>query len=151
MAQELPVSDSVLCCKFIPTLCNHCDNPLIKIRLDMAQLPWRKGKKDTQVKEIAARGHLTEAVHPEAIAVSYHRGHWAYGRYASGKALDAKITGARPDGEDIWWQKDKKAVANPATWSELAGVHPNRIIPNIPARVSGQFRSNDTVVSIAKA
>ncbi len=123
---------------------------LIRIRSQMAELKTSKGKGVTKAREITARVHLTEGIHPAVIAVSYHCGHWAYGRYASGKSVDSALTGAKPDGETIWWQKGSKIPEDPTSWNEAAGVHPNWIIPNTPARVSGQFRSNDTVVSIAK-
>lgn len=127
------------------------DGDIIRIRSEMAELPWRKGKGSTQAGGITARVRLTEGIHPEVIAVSFHCGHWAYGRYASGKGVDPALSGAKPDGEVIWWQEGKKAADDPKQWTDLAGVHPNWIIPNIPARVSGQFRSNDTVVSVSKA
>lgn len=125
------------------------EGDLVKVKIRMPALPVGGGT--TKAHEITARLHLTEGIHPEAIAISYHCGHWAYGRYASGKPLNPELTGAKPDGEFIWWQKGKKAPLDPKNWSEIAGVHPNWIIPNLPARVSGQFRSNDTVVSISKA
>ena len=127
------------------------EGDLIRIRVDMVELPWRKGKGATSAKEITARVHLTEGIHPEVIAVSFHCGHWAYGRYASGKAIETGLTDAKPDDEPIWWQKGQKPGEDPTRWTELSGVHPNWIIPNTPARVSGQFRSNDTVVSVSKA
>jgi thiosulfate reductase / polysulfide reductase chain A len=127
------------------------EGDLIRIKSEMPDLPWRKDKGSTTVNTITARVHLTEAIHPEAIAVSYHCGHWAYGRYACGNPIETANTGAEPDGENIWWQEGRGAVEDPTQWSEIAGVHPNWIIPNTPARVSGQFRSNDTIVSIAKA
>ena len=120
---------------------------VVRIRVDMAELPWRKGKGQTTAGEITARLHLTEGIHPDVIAVSYHCGHWAYGRYASGKL----VIEDRDDGEKRWWQRGgDDAKRDPKLWSDSRGVHPNWIIPNIPARVSGQFRSNDTVVSITK-
>ncbi|MDP6047069.1 MAG: hypothetical protein QGH94_16375 [Phycisphaerae bacterium] len=69
----------------------------------------------------------------------------------SGNPIAGDLTQADPDGENIWWQEGRRAVEDPTQWSEVAGVHPNWIIPNTPARVSGQFRSNDTIVSIARA
>ncbi len=126
------------------------EGDLIRIRQDMAELPWRKGKGVTKAREITARVHLTEGIHPEVVALSFHCGHWAYGRYATGKPVAGEFSGAEPDGEHIWWQANRRPPEDPKEWSEVAGVHPNWIILNIPARVSGQFRSNDTVVSIAK-
>lgn len=127
------------------------EGDLVRIKMDMAELPWRKGKGLTKAREITARLHLTEGIHPEVIALSFHCGHWAYGRYASGKPVDRDISGAEPDGENIWWQQGRRAPSNPQQWSEVAGVHPNWIIPNTPSRVGGQFRSNDTVVTISRA
>jgi anaerobic selenocysteine-containing dehydrogenase len=125
------------------------EGDIVRIKLDMAGLPWLEGSGLTRAQEITARVHLTEGIHPEVIAVSYHCGHWAYGRYASGKPVAAGLSGAKPDGERIWWQEGRKPPSEPTRWSEISGVHPNWIIPNSPARVSGQFRSNDTVVSIS--
>jgi anaerobic selenocysteine-containing dehydrogenase len=126
------------------------EGDLVRIRQDMAELPWRKGKAVTKAREITARVHLTEGIHPEVVALSFHCGHWAYGRYATGKPVAGDLSGAEPDGENIWWQENRRPPEDPKEWSEVAGVHPNWIILNIPARVSGQFRSNDTVVSIAR-
>ncbi|MDK1030698.1 MAG: molybdopterin-dependent oxidoreductase [Planctomycetia bacterium] len=126
------------------------EGDVISIRTEMVELPWRKGKGTTKAREITARVHLTEGVHPEVIAVSYHCGHWAYGRYASGKAVAADLSGAKPDGETIWWQRGHATSRDPKQWSEISGIHPNWIITNMPARVSGQFRSNDTVVSVRR-
>ena len=126
------------------------EGDLIRIRIDMAELPWYKGRPLTKAREITARVHLTEGIHPEVIGVSYHCGHWAYGRYASGKAVAQDLTGATPDAENIWWQEGREPPKDPKQWSDVAGVHPNWIIPNIPARVSGQFRSNDTVVTVSR-
>jgi len=126
------------------------EGDMIRIRNEMAELAWRKGKGTAKTQEILARVHLTEGIHPEAIAVAFHCGHWAYGRYASGRPVAAELTGAGPDGERVWWQQGRKPAHDPTHWSEVAGVHPNWIIPNTPARVSGQFRSNDTVVSVSR-
>ena len=127
------------------------EGDLVRIKSQMPVLAPNKGKGATRVREIIARLHLTEGIHPGVVAVSFHCGHWAYGRYASGKPLDRDITGAKPDAEEAWWQKGASAPADPTNWSELAGVHPNWIISNTPARVSGQFRSNDTVVTVSRA
>ena len=125
------------------------EGDMVQVLIDTVALPWREGESLTSAPGITARLHLTQSVHPEVIAISYHSGHWAYGRYASGKPLDKSLSGAQEDGECIWWQQGLTPPADATRWSELAGVHPNWIIPNTPARVSGQWRSNDTVVSIA--
>ncbi len=127
------------------------EGDLVRIRQDMVELSWRKGKGVTQAREISARVHLTEGIHPDVIAVSYHCGHWAHGRYASGTPVPRDLSGAKPDGETAWWQTGRDIPPDPKDWSDVRGVHPNWIIPNTPARVSGQFRSNDTVVTIARA
>ena len=91
---------------------------------------------------IETTARVTELVHPDVVAVSYHCGHWAYGRYASGNTAAAEASaGGRPDQDadsPIWRQ-----------WGH--GEHPNWIIPNAPDPVSGQWRSNDTVVRVSKA
>ena len=129
------------------------EGDLIEIEQSMPALPDRKGQALTKVKKITARLHLTQGIHPGVIAVSFHAGHWAYGRYASGTALEQAISGAASDGESIWWQKgaSRAELDSPLRWSDLRGVHPNWIIPNTPARVSGQYRSNDTVVTVRRA
>ena len=112
-------------------------------------MPGAKGPL-TKIKKIVSKLRLTEGIYPGTIAVSFHCGHWAYGRYASGNALDKALTGTNSQAESAWWQKgvSRTNLDDPTQWSELRGVHPNWIIPNTPARVSGQFRSNDTVVRI---
>ena len=82
--------------------------------------------------EIVIKARVTEGVHPKVIAISHHCGHWAYGRYASGKAVF-------PD------KKDEKP------WWTDHGVHPNWIIPNSPDPVAGALRWMDTVVKVEKA
>ena len=122
------------------------DGDIVRIRYDMAQLPTAEGRGTPAATEITAKLHFTEGMHPEAIAMSFHCGHWAYGRYASGKAVTTQ-----KDSEKRWWQCGGAcADRDPKLWSDCRGVHPNWIIPNTPARVSGQFRSNDTVVTISK-
>ncbi len=83
--------------------------------------------------EISAR--VTPAVAPGVIAISFHCGHWQYGRYASGEKTGFGDL-HDPDGARIWWT-DK-------------GVHPNWIIPNKPDPISGVQRWMDTVVTVTK-
>jgi anaerobic selenocysteine-containing dehydrogenase len=87
--------------------------------------------------EIESKARVTPAVVPGVVAVSFHCGHWEYGRYASGNAFEASEM-PDPDSARIWWKG-----AN--------GAHPNWIIPNAPDPISGQMRWMDTVVSVTKA
>jgi anaerobic selenocysteine-containing dehydrogenase len=122
------------------------EGDLVRIMPQMPELAWRKGKGVTTAREITARLHLTEGIHPDVVAVSFHCGHWTYGRYASGQPVTDV-----PDDEKRWWQSGRGPEgADIKNWSDWKGVHPNWIIPNTPARVSGQFRSNDTIVSISR-
>jgi anaerobic selenocysteine-containing dehydrogenase len=75
---------------------------------------------------------VTEEVHPKVIAISFHCGHWQYGRYASGNKVFPTV-----EDEEPWW-KDH-------------GTLPNWIIPNAPDPISGQQRWMDTVVTVSKA
>ncbi|MBW2317063.1 MAG: hypothetical protein JRH10_23135, partial [Deltaproteobacteria bacterium] len=125
---------------------------LVRIEQAMPKLPGDERRNLTKVGSVA-RVHLTEGIHPSVVALSFHCGHWAHGRYASGKGMDPALTGAEQTGEKIWWQRGMKPeeLEDPTEWSDIRGVHPNWIIPNTPARVSGQFRSNDTLVRLSLA
>ncbi len=86
--------------------------------------------------ELATTARVTPAIVPGAIAISFHSGHWEYGRYASGnKAPMAE--GEEAEGEHRWWT--------------TTGAHPNWIIPNKPDPVNGQQCWMDTVVKVTKA
>jgi anaerobic selenocysteine-containing dehydrogenase len=86
--------------------------------------------------EIVTTARVTDAVHPQVIAISHHLGHFEYGEFASGNKA---ATGHEcvPDCHNKWWSE--------------VGVHPNWIIPNAPDPVAGQLRFNDTVVQVTKA
>ena len=78
---------------------------------------------------------VTPAVVPGVVSVSFHCGHWEYGRYASGRK--SKVGAASdPDSPRKWWTKN--------------GAHPNWGIPNKPDPISGQQRWMDTVVKVTK-
>ncbi len=129
------------------------EGDLVSVTQAMPTLPGDSRQSTAQARTVTARVHLTEAVHPDVVALSFHCGHWAYGRYASGSRMSADLTGSQDGAEEAWWQEGQPA-ATPETardWSNARGVHPNWIIPNTPARVSGQFRSNDTLVEVARA
>jgi anaerobic selenocysteine-containing dehydrogenase len=90
---------------------------------------------ESEIGKIETRAHVTEAVHPGAVAISNHCGHWAYGVYASGKPSHDHI--CEPDCRLMWWEGN--------------GVHPNHIIPNRGDPIAGSMCWNDTVVRVRKA
>lgn len=120
------------------------DGDLIRVKVVEKDYPER-GYSVPRIKEITTRVNVTEGIHPAVIAVSFHCGHWAYGRVASGKAVFPEVK----DNSNLWWQREGTRRFGPE-WDEAKGVHPNWIIPNAPDPVSGQWRSNDTVVTIEK-
>lgn len=126
-------------CKWLTEI--YHDNPALLNPLTAAHLGIRDGERikvSSQVAEIHTRAKLTEGIVPGLIGISYHCGHWEYGRYASEKKSTELARGAEfdPDIKRKWWEKN--------------GVHPNWIIPNSPDPISGQWRMNDTVVTVEK-
>ena len=91
-------------------------------------------KVTSAVGEIETVARVTPAVVPGVIAVSMHCGHWAYGRYASGKRSPFGVD--QLDDKWIWWKTH--------------GEHPNWLIPNSPDPISGEQRWMDTVVRVQK-
>jgi anaerobic selenocysteine-containing dehydrogenase len=89
----------------------------------------------SKVGEIETEAKVTPAVAPGIIAISFHCGHWEYGRYASG---NKSPMGAQDDELELKWWEDN-------------GVHPNWIIAASPDPINGQQRWMDTVVQVAKA
>jgi anaerobic selenocysteine-containing dehydrogenase len=89
----------------------------------------------SKVGEIITKARVMQGVHPQAVAISHHMGHWQYGEFASG---DKATTGhvCIPDCHHKWWKE--------------TGVHPNWIIPNAPDPIAGQLRYMDTVVTVEK-
>jgi anaerobic selenocysteine-containing dehydrogenase len=89
----------------------------------------------TKVGELETRARVTPAVVPGVVAVSFHCGHWEYGRYASGKKGP---TGHEddPDLKRKWWTR--------------TGAHPNWIIPNRPDPINGQQCWMDEVATVTK-
>ena len=66
----------------------------------------------TVVSEMEVEVLVTDSIHPKAIAISHHLGHWAYGRCASGKAHplsddadQAEHAAGDPDITNLWWKK----------------------------------------------
>jgi anaerobic selenocysteine-containing dehydrogenase len=87
------------------------------------------------VGKLETHARVTPAIAPGVVAISFHCGHWEYGRYASGKKA---VNGSGEVGDDGQW------------WTNF-GAHPNWIIPNSPDPISGQQRWMDTVVQVSKA
>ena len=87
----------------------------------------------SSVGEIEATARVTPGVVPGVIAISFHCGHWQYGRYASGKRAPAAADG----------YKDRK-------WWTANGVLPNWIIPADSDPINGQERWMDTVVTVER-
>lgn len=85
----------------------------------------------TRTRKTKAR--VAPAVVPGVVAISFHCGHWEYGRYAVG---NKPPTGTEADRDlQLKWWKDN-------------GAHPNWIISNKPAPVNGQQRWMDTMVTV---
>jgi thiosulfate reductase / polysulfide reductase chain A len=88
--------------------------------------------------EFVTKAQVTEAIMPGVVAVSHHCGHWAYGRYASGKRSPNAGSDDRGDRDFKlkWWTDN--------------GVHPNWAIANSPDPINGQQRWMDTVVKVSR-
>jgi anaerobic selenocysteine-containing dehydrogenase len=85
--------------------------------------------------EIETTARVTPAVVPSVVAVSFHCGHWEYGRYASGNKGPTG-TDDDPDLKRKWWTRN--------------GAHPNWAIPNKPDPINGQQCWMDTVATVTK-
>jgi anaerobic selenocysteine-containing dehydrogenase len=85
--------------------------------------------------EIVTKANVTEGVHPKAIAIAHHAGHWAHGVYASGRK--SHVHTSEPDSENKWWKYN--------------GTHVNLIIPRVGDPISGSMCWMDTVVQVEKA
>jgi anaerobic selenocysteine-containing dehydrogenase len=123
-------------CKWLSEI--HHDNPAWIHPRTAAERGIENGDSITVVSELGeleTTARVTEGVHPKAIAISHHCGHWAYGDYASGRAGSTHV--AEPDGRLRWWKRH--------------GAHPNLIIPNRGDPIAGSMCWNDTVVRVSKA
>jgi anaerobic selenocysteine-containing dehydrogenase len=89
----------------------------------------------SDIGEITIPIRVTEGIHPNAIAISHHCGHWSQSEYASG--LAAPFYKKDADGPLRWWTQH--------------GSHVNRIIPIKGDPIAGGMRWNDTLVRISKA
>lgn len=125
-------------CKYLSEI--YHDNPAWMHPKTAAARGIRDGAKirvKSKVGEIVTKAKVTEGIHPDVVAISFHRGHWEYGRYASGKAY--WWASHHPEDKLNVWQK----------WDH--GMHPNWIILNRPDPIGGQERYMDTVVTVEKA
>ena len=100
----------------------------------------RLGIREGDQVEIRSKGmkamvqvHLTQSVHPEAVAMGRELGHWAYGHVATGK----KFKSPDPDTDLIWWNNKKS-------------FHVNWLIQEEKDRVSGGMGWVATVVKIKR-
>ncbi len=127
-------------CKWLSEI--YHDNPALINPLTAAELGIGDGdsiKVKSRIAEIVTKAKLTEGVIPGLIGISFHCGHWEYGRYASDKKSSEFAEGNKFD-SDLkfkWWKEN--------------GEHPNWLIPNSPDPIGGQWRMNDTVVTVEKA
>ena len=127
-------------CKWLTEI--YHDNPALINTATAAELGLKDGdriKVKSTVSEITTKLKTIEGIVPGVIGISFHCGHWEYGRYASGKKSSefAQDEKQDPDLKLKWW-KEK-------------GMHPNWIIPNSSEPISGQWRMNDAIVSVSKA
>jgi anaerobic selenocysteine-containing dehydrogenase len=88
----------------------------------------------SRIGEIITKANVTEGVHPKAIAIAHHAGHWAHGVYASGRRSYNHIS--EPDSMNKWWKDN--------------GEHVNLIIPRVGDPISGSMCWMDTVVQVEK-
>ncbi|MFQ6017501.1 MAG: molybdopterin dinucleotide binding domain-containing protein, partial [Kiloniellaceae bacterium] len=114
------------------------DNPAWINPLSAEQLGIADGdaiKIRSKVGEMTTTARVTPAVVPEVVAVSFHCGHWQYGRYAS---TNKSPTGSDddPDFKRKWWNSN--------------GAHPNWVIPNVPDPINGQMGWMDAVVEVTR-
>lgn len=130
-------------CKYLSEI--YHDNPALINPATAEGLRVSDGDKikvRSSVGEIVTTAHVTEGIIPGTIAISYHCGHWQWGRFATANDAANPLASRESDALDpdinrIWW-KEK-------------GVHPNWIIPNAGDPIGGMMRFMDTVVTVRKA
>jgi len=123
-------------CKWLTEL--YHDNPAWIHPRTAASLGIADGDEivvSSDVGRITTRAHLTSGIHPDAIAISNHGGHWAYGVYASGEKSAVHVP--ETDSKNKWWNRN--------------GEHVNIVIPNKGDPIAGSMCWNDTVVRVVKA
>lgn len=124
-------------CKWLTEI--YHDNPAWINPQTSARIGVRDGdlvRVASEIGDVVTKVNVTPAVVPGVIAISFHCGHWEYGRYASGNKSPTG-TDDDPELERKWWRAN--------------GVHPNWIIPNSPDPINGQHRWMDTVVRVTAA
>ncbi|MGR3295288.1 MAG: molybdopterin-containing oxidoreductase family protein, partial [Candidatus Bathyanammoxibius sp.] len=125
-------------CKWLSEI--YHDNPAKINTVTAKKLGIKDGariKIKSTVGEFKTTAMVTESIVPGVVAVSHHRGHWEYGRYASGKKTPFASEIEDPDLKLMWWKSH--------------GVHPNWAIPNSPDPINGMMRWFDTVVQVTRA
>ena len=130
-------------CKYLSEIFH--DNPALLNTGTAARLGIRDGdriKVESSIGAITTTARVTEGIVPGVIAISFHCGHWQWGRFATAnQALNplatADANALDPEIDRIWWTKK--------------GAHPNWIIPNVGDPVAGGQRWMDTVVKVTKA
>lgn len=122
-------------CKWLTEL--YHDNPAWINTATAARLGIKDGDRiavRSEIGEIVTTARVTSGVHPSAIAMSTHAGHWEYGTYASGHP--GRESSNDPDLPYKWWRSN--------------GEHPNLVIPNRGDPIAGSMCWNDTVVRVEK-
>jgi anaerobic selenocysteine-containing dehydrogenase len=103
-----------------------------------AQVPRDDG---SVVGTLRTRVHLTEGIHPLALAIAHNNGRWVGGPIASRGHQEGAGAGfgmpPDPDTTRIWWQEE-------------VSVAQNNLIPIYPDPRSGQQAWHDTVVRVRK-
>jgi anaerobic selenocysteine-containing dehydrogenase len=88
----------------------------------------------SRIGEIVTTANISEGVHPGAIAIAHHAGHWAHGKYASGNK--SYVHKSEPDVKNKWWKSN--------------GEHVNLVIPRVGDPISGSMCWMDTVVKVER-
>ncbi len=112
---------------------NLSDGDKVKITNGDMLAPGRAGSTE----EITVNVRITEAIHPDVIALAHHVGHWQHGRYATaGTVTSPEGRNDDPDLDRIWWTEK--------------GVRMNIVMPNAGDPIGGMQRYGDTVVTVTK-
>lgn len=91
--------------------------------------------------KLKTRIHVTEGIHPMAIAISHNNGRWVGGPVASSEPMPADFPGfGAPD----------RDVAQNLWWSRELSVPQNGLIPIYPDPRTGQQAWHDTLVRVRK-
>jgi anaerobic selenocysteine-containing dehydrogenase len=129
-------------CKYLSEI--YHDNPALINAATATKLGIKDGDSievKSSIGEIVTKAHVIEGIISGVIAISYHCGHWQWGRFATANQNPNPLSDRESNALDseinrIWW-KDK-------------GVHPNWIIPNSGDPIGGGQRWMDTVVKVSK-